>query len=102
MWTYKVETNYCQIMDNGLNKGETMYIDGNPKALGKIIGFINNTRPGSTHKLPNFLFEGCEGNHVFVCATKSIAVGEELLIDYGLNRIYAGVSIMGVSFLYNI
>ena len=78
-----------------------MYIEGRPKASENIAGFINSTRPGSTHKLPNFLFEGREGNRVFACATKSIVAGEDLLIDYGLNQIYARVAIMGVSFLYN-
>ena len=102
MQTYKVATNYCQLLENSLNKGATVYIDGSPKDSGNIPGFINSTRLGSTHKLPNFLFEGRERNRVFVCATKSIAAGEELLIDYGLNRTDAGVSIMGVSFLYNI
>ena len=77
-------------------------MDGRPKASGNIARFMNSTQPGSTHKLPNFLFEGREGNRVFVCATKTIVAGEELLIDYGLNRIDAGVTIMGVSFLYNI
>ena len=62
-----------------------MYIDGRPKDSGNIAGFINSTRLGSTHKLPNFLFEWREGNCVLVCATKSIAAGEELLIDYDLN-----------------
>ena len=76
-----------------------MNIDGRPKASGNIAGFINSTRPMSTHKLPNFLFEGREGNCVFVCATKTMAPGEELLIDYGLNQTDQGVSIMGVSFL---
>ena len=56
----------------------------------------------TTNKQPNCIFEGCEGNFVFVCATKSIVVGEELLIDYSLNRIDAGVAIMGIIFLYNI
>ena len=71
-----------------------MYIDGNPKASRNITRFINSTRPGTTHKLPNCLFEGHEGNCVLVCATKTIAAGEEFFIDYGLNRTYAGVSIM--------
>ena len=79
-----------------------MYIDGRPKYLGNIVGFINRTRTGSTHKLPDFIFEGREGNCVSVCATKSIAAGGELLIDYGLNRTNTGVATMGVSFLYNI
>ena len=58
-----------------------MYIDGSPNASRNITGFINNTRPGTTHKLPNCMFEGSEGNHVFICVTKSIVAGEELLID---------------------
>ena len=94
MQTYGVAANYCELLDNSMNKGAIVYIDGRPKALGNIVGFINSTRPGSTHKLLNFLFEGCEGNHVFVCATKTIAAGEEFLIDYGLNQTYAGVAIM--------
>ena len=101
MLTYRVVANYCQLLDNNLNKGETVYIDGRPKASGNITGFINSTRLGTTHKLPNCLFEGGEGNRVFVCAKKTIAAGEELLIDYGLNRTNVGVVIMGVSFLYN-
>ena len=79
-----------------------MYIDGRPKASRNITGFINSTWPGTTHKLPNCIFEGCEGNHVFVYATKSLVVGEELLIDYNLNRIDVGIDIMGVIILYNI
>ena len=78
-----------------MNKGASIYIDGRPKAFENIAGFIHSTQLGTTHKLPNCIFEGCEGNCVFVCATKSIVVGEELLIDYGLNRIDVGVSIMG-------
>jgi len=89
-----VAANYYELLDNSLNKGATVYIDGRPKASRNIAGFINSTRPGSTHKLLNFLFEGREGNHVFVCATKTIAAGEEFFIDYGLNRTYVGVAIM--------
>ena len=85
-----------------MNKGATMDIDGRPKYSKNIARFINSTRPRTTHKLPNFIFEGSEGNHVFVCATKSLVVGEELLIDYNLNRIDAGIAIMGVIILYNI
>ena len=48
----------------------------------------------ATNKQPNFIFEGREGNCVFVCAIKSIVVGEELLIDYNLNRVDTNVSIM--------
>ena len=64
-----------------------MYINGRPKQTGNIVGFINSTQPVSTLKKPNFIFEGCEGDHVFVCAIKSIVVGEELLINYNLNRV---------------
>ena len=100
MHTYGLATNYFQPLDNNMKKGATLYIDGRPKASGNITGFINSTQPGSTHKLPNCLFGGSERNCVFVCATKTIATGEELLIDYGLNQTNAGISIMGVSFLY--
>ena len=64
-----------------------MYIGGRPKAIGNIVGFINSTRPVATSKKPNCIFKGCEGNRIFVCATKTIVPGEELLIDYNLNRI---------------
>jgi hypothetical protein len=50
----------------------------------------------TTNKQPNCIFEGREGNRVFVCAIKSIVAGEELLIDYNLNRIDTYVAIMGV------
>ena len=73
--------------DNAQNKGATMYKDGRPKTTGNIAGFINSTQPGSTLKQPNWIFELHEGNHVFVCAIKSIAAGEELLIDYNLNHV---------------
>jgi hypothetical protein len=48
----------------------------------------------TTNKNPNWIFEGHEGNCVFVCAIKSIVVGEELLIDYNLNRIDTYIAIM--------
>lgn len=74
-----------------------IYIDGRPKATGNIAGFINSTRPGSTIKQPNCIFEARKGNCVFICAIKSIHVGEELLIDYNLNRIDTNeATIMGV------
>ncbi len=73
-----------------------MYIDGRPKAAGNIAGFMNSTRPVTTNKQPNCIFEGHEGNYVFVCAIKSIDLGEELLIDYNLNRININIIIMGV------
>jgi hypothetical protein len=64
-----------------------MYTDGRPKATRNIAGFINSTRLVETTKKPNCIFEAREGNHIFVCATKTIVPGEELLIDYNLNRI---------------
>ena len=64
-----------------------MYMDGRPKTIGNIAGFINSTQPGSTLKQPNCIFDSREGNGVFVCAIKSIDAGEELLIDYNLNRV---------------
>jgi hypothetical protein len=87
MWRYRVSANYIQLLDNNQNKGATMYIDGRPKATGKIAGFINSTRPVATTKKPNCIFEACKGNCIFVCETKTIVPGEELLIDYNLNQI---------------
>ena len=72
-----------------------MYIDGRPKASGNIAGFTNSTRPGTTNKQPNCIFEGRERNRVFICTIKSITAGEELLIDYNLNRIHTDIAIMG-------
>ena len=60
MWRYEVATNYIQLLDNNINKGDTMYIDGRPKYSVNILGIINGTRPGTTHKLPNCIFEGHE------------------------------------------
>jgi hypothetical protein len=96
MCIYRVSANYLQLKDNNQNKGLSMYIDGRPKASGNIAGFINSTQPRSTNKQPNCVFEGREGNHVFVCAIKSIVAGEELLINYNLNRIDTNVVTMGV------
>ena len=78
-------TNYIQLKDNGQNKGATMCIDGRPKSTGNIVGFINSTRPMTTNKKPDCIFEGREGIRVFVCAINSIFTGEEFLIDYNLN-----------------
>ena len=64
-----------------------MYMDGKPKTTGNIAGFLNSTQPRSTLKQPNCIFESREGNRVFVCVIKSIAAGEELLINYNLNRV---------------
>ena len=95
MQIYRVATNYIQLRDNDRNKGGSMYIDGRPKALGNISGFINSTRPGTTNKQPNCIFEVWERNRVFICAIKSITAGEELLIDYNLNQIHIDITIMG-------
>ena len=62
-------------------------MDGRPKTTTNIVGPINSTQLGSTLKKPNCIFESCEGNRVFVCAIKSIVDGEELLINYNLNRV---------------
>jgi hypothetical protein len=93
---YGLVANYIQLKDNDKNKGETIYIDGRPKEMENIAGFINSTRPVTTNKRPNCVFEGREENHVFVCAIKSIAAGEEILIDYNLNQIDTNVAIMRV------
>ena len=87
---------YIQRKENRENKGPTMYIDGRKKEVGNIVGFRNSTWPVTTNKQPNFIFEGREGNRVFVCAIKSIVIRKEFLIDYNLNRIDTNISIMGV------
>ena len=87
MQRYRVVANYIQLLDNNQNKGATMYIDGRPKATGNIVGFINSTQPMETSKKLNCIFEGREGNRIFVCATKTLVPCDELLIDYNLNRI---------------
>ena len=97
MRRYALSENYIQQQDNNQSKSVAIYIDGRPKEIGNIAGFINSTWPGSTIKKPNCIFEAHEGNHVFICAIKSIRVGEELLIDYNLNRIDTNeATIMGV------
>ena len=101
MQRYEVAANYIQLLDNNQNKGETMYIDGRPKATGNIAGFINSIRPVETTKKPNCIFEAREGNSIFVCATKTIVPGEEL-IDYNLNQIDGGGATMGVNILHTI
>ena len=87
MRRYGLSTNYIQLKDKAQNKGATLYMDRRPKTTGNIAGFINNTQPRSTLKQPNCILDLHEGNHVFVCAIKSIATSEELLIDYNLNRV---------------
>ena len=79
--------NYIQLKDKAQNKGATMYMDRRPKTIGNIAGFINSTQPRSTLNQPNCIFDSREGNRVFLCAIKSIATGEEMLIDYNLNHV---------------
>ena len=87
MRRYALASNYIQLINNDKNKGATIYIDGRPKASDNIAGFINNTQPETTNKQLNCIFEGHEENWVVLCAIKKIAHGEELLVDYHLNRI---------------
>lgn len=96
MQRYGVAANYIQLKDNDENKGATMYIDGRPKAVGNIVGFINSTRPITTNKKHNCIFKGHEGNFIFICAIKSIDVWKALLIYYNLNRINTNIAMMGV------
>jgi SET domain-containing protein len=85
MRRYALATNYIHLINKDKNKGETIYIDGRPKASDNIAEFINNTRTGTTKKQPNCKYEGREENQVVLCAIKKIAPGEELLVDYHLN-----------------
>ena len=96
MHIYGLSGNYLHLKDKDQNKGATLYIDGRPKVIGNIVGFINSTQVGSIIKQPNCIFEGREGNHVFVCSIKSIVVKEELLINYNLNQIDTNTVTMGV------
>ena len=72
-----------------------MYIDGIQKASENVAGFINSTQPVTTTKQPNCEFEGREEHRIFVCAIKTILLGEELLIDYNLNRIDVASMVQG-------
>ena len=96
MHRYRLSANNLELKNNNQSKGASMHIDGRPKALGIIAGFINNTQPGSTNKQPNCIFKGHEGNRVFVCAIKSITQGEELFINYNLNQIDIDADTSGV------
>ena len=90
MWgmkRYRVALNYIYLRDDDKNKGVSMYIERRTKYSRNIVGFINSAWPETTNKQPNFIFEGCEGNNVFVCAIKSIATGEYLFISYKVNQI---------------
>ena len=87
MRRYGLSVNYIELKDKAQKKGATLYMDGRPKTIGNIVGFINSTQSGSTLKQPNCIFESREGNRVFVCEIKSISTGKELLIDYNLNHV---------------
>ena len=95
MRRYRVAANYIELAKHNKNKGATMYIDGRPKAFGNIVGFINSTRLVTTTKKLNSKFEGHKEHHIFVCGTKKILLGEELLIDYNLNRIDVDSTVQG-------
>ena len=73
-----------------------IYIYGRLKVSGNIARLIKNTQPRTTNKQSNCIFNGHVGNHIFVCAIKSIAAREEFLIDYNLKRINTNVGIKGV------
>ena len=96
MHRYGLSANYIQLKDKDQNKGATLYIDGRKKITRNIAGFINNTQPTSTLKKPDCIFESREGNRFFVCVIKSIVAGEELLINYNLNRVDTNMVIMVV------
>ena len=55
---YILSVNNLQLKDKDQNKGEMLYIDRRPKSTGNIVGFINNTQPGSTIKKPNCILRG--------------------------------------------
>ena len=80
MQRYAVAANYMWLKYNNQNKGMTIHIDGRPKALRNIVGFIKTTWPKTTKKPPNYVFKGHEGNWVVVCAIKSLDLGESLYI----------------------
>lgn len=97
MHRYALSTNYIQQKDNDQSKWVVVYIDGRPKEIGNIVGFINSTCLGSTNRKTTCIIEVHEGNRVFVFVIKSISAREELLIDYNLNHIDTNkVTIMGV------
>ena len=59
--------------ENNLNKGYSIYIDGKAKACRNVVGFINNSHPGSTKKLPNSEFVESKDNKVMATTIKSIS-----------------------------
>ena len=96
MQRYALAANYIQLINKDKNKGATIYIDGRPKAFSNITRFINSTLPGTTNKQPNCIYEGHEENREVLCTIKKISPGEELLVDYHLNRIERLTSSMQV------
>ena len=96
MRRYGLSTNYIQLKYKAQNKGATLYMDERPKTTGNIVGFINSTQRGYTLKQPNCIFKSREGNHVFICAIKSIVADEEMLINYNLNCVYKNMVSMVV------
>ena len=72
----------------------------NQKLQENIAGFINSTQHGTTKKPSNCIFEGHDENWVVLCAKKIITAWEELFIDYDLNRIDMGSTIMGILMFY--
>ena len=95
MRRYRVAANYIQLAEHNKTKGVTMHIDGRPKAFGNVAGFINSIRLVIATKQLNCEFEGSKEHRIFVCATKPILPGEELLIDYNLNRIDVASMVQG-------
>ena len=85
MRRYGVSAIYIQLVKHNQNKGATIYIDGRPKVSENVTSFINSTWLVTTTKKINCEFEGCKEYRIFVCATKTILLGEELLIDHNLN-----------------
>jgi hypothetical protein len=100
MRRYAFSTNYIQLKYNDHNKWVTVYIDWRPNALENIEGIINSTRPKTTRNQSSCISKGLEGNWIFVCVVKIIVAGENLLIDYDLNRIDGSNDIMGVNLFY--
>ena len=68
--------------ENNQNLGQSIYVNKGPIYSGNVVGqFLNNWYPIIMNKLPNHMFEGCDGNKVVVCAIKSIDACKEILID---------------------
>jgi hypothetical protein len=72
MQRYALAANYIQLIHKDKNKGETIYIDGRPKYFDNIIGFLNNTRPGTTNKQLNCIYEGFKENRLVLVSFKPV------------------------------